>query len=105
MSLSAPSLSKLLLLAMTSFYHTDSRQIQGPNHHIAGKAWAATQSKLHSTKQGKWHRKETISNKDHNCVCQVDPLMAQRMSTFVTWAVINGHRGMDGHAEAQRNAM
>ncbi|MEW5297742.1 MAG: hypothetical protein WDW38_006924 [Sanguina aurantia] len=35
----------------------------------------------------------------------VDPLMAQRMSTFVTWAVINGHRGMDGHAEAQRSSI
>lgn len=40
----------------------------------------------------------------HVCL-QVDPLMAQRMSTFVTWAVINGHRGMDEHADAQRKTM
>jgi phosphoglycerate dehydrogenase-like enzyme len=33
---------------------------------------------------------------------QVDPLMAQRMATWVVWATINAHRKMDEYSCAQR---
>lgn len=33
---------------------------------------------------------------------QVDPLMAQRMATYVVWGVINYQRKMEEYAAAQR---
>lgn len=101
--------SELLSLAMSSSCHV-SRPHWGARF-ITFPAWERTKrnaarSTLHTTQpQGECRQKGTTGDGDHARVPQVDPLMAQRMSTFVTWAVINGHRGMDGHAEAQRSSM
>jgi glyoxylate/hydroxypyruvate reductase len=34
---------------------------------------------------------------------QVDPLMAQRMATWVTWAVINTHRRLEEYRHSQQS--